>query len=137
MNCPRRSQDWPAVTKYAKRLLAINPLISAAVSRAGGSGRGLTNTTEQAIAAYRKLLLLDPPDPSEVHFQLARLLHARGGSEPEAERQVLQALEDAPRFRDAQRLLLEIKDKSPQPTNAPAAYNSHTSITDSAEIPCY
>jgi tetratricopeptide (TPR) repeat protein len=67
---------------------------------------------DQAIDAYRKLLLLEPPDPAEAHFQLARLLHARGDSESEAKRQVLQALEEAPRYRDAQRLLLEIKGHS-------------------------
>jgi uncharacterized protein HemY len=58
-----------------------------------------------------------------VHYQLARLLHARGDSEAEAERQVLQALEDAPRFRDAQRLLLEIKDKTPELNAIPATSN--------------
>jgi tetratricopeptide (TPR) repeat protein len=118
-------QDWPAVTKYANRLLAINPLISLPHRALAEAGIALGNN-DQAITAYRKLLLLDPPDPSEVHFQLARLLHARGGSEAEAERHVLQALEEAPRFREAQRLLLEIKDKSPQPTNAPPASNSQT-----------
>jgi tetratricopeptide (TPR) repeat protein len=115
--------DWPAVTKYAERLLAINPLISQpyrALAEAGvASGKN-----EQAISAYRKLLLLDPPDPMDVHFQLARLLHVRGNSESEAKRHVLQALEDAPRFRDAQRLLLEINGKMPQPTARPAASNS-------------
>jgi hypothetical protein len=60
----------------------------------------------------------------DVHFQLARLLHSRGSSEGEAERQVLQALEEAPRFRDAQRLLLEIKAKTPQPRTGPATSNS-------------
>jgi hypothetical protein len=64
-----------------------------------------------AIDANRKLLLLNPPDGVKVHFQLARLLHVRGNSEIEAKRQVLQALEDAPRFRDARQLLLEIEDK--------------------------
>jgi len=117
-----QQNDWPAVTKYANRLLAINPLISLPHRALAEAGVALGNS-KQAITAYRKLLLLDPPDPSEVHFQLARLLHARSGSEAEAERHVLQALEEAPRFRDAQRLLLEIKDKSPQPTNAPPASN--------------
>ena len=115
--------DWPAVTKYAEQLLAINPLVSLpyrALAEAGSA----SGKKEPAIAAYRKLLLLDPPDPVDVHFQLARLLHARGDSEEEAKRQVLQALEDAPRFRDAQRLLLEIDDKMPQPITGPAASNS-------------
>ena len=115
-------KDWSALTKYADRLVAINPLISQPYRALAEAGVAAGNR-EQAITAYRKLLLLDPPDPSAVHFQLARLLHARGDSEAEAERQVLQALEDAPRYHDAQRLLLEIKDKSPQPTPSPAASN--------------
>ena len=107
-------KDWPAVTKYAERLLAVNPLISLphrALAKAGV----VTGKSNQAITAYRKLLLLDPPDPADVHFQLASLLHARGDSENEAKRHVLQSLEDAPRFRDAQKLLLEINAKNPQP----------------------
>jgi len=76
---------------------------------------------EMAIAAYRKLLALDPPDPSEAHFQLAKLLHERGKGAAEAKRNVLQALEEAPRFRDAQRLLLDMEKSNPQPSAAPAA----------------
>jgi hypothetical protein len=41
-----------------------------------------------------------------VHFELAQLLHRT--QDPEARRQVLLALEDAPRYRDALALLLEI-----------------------------
>jgi tetratricopeptide (TPR) repeat protein len=77
-----------------------------------------TGKADQAITAFRKLLMLDAPDPVDVHYQLARLLHARG--DPEATRQVLQALEDAPRYQDALRLLLEIDAQNPQPTPGPA-----------------
>jgi tetratricopeptide (TPR) repeat protein len=108
-------KDWPAVTKYAGRLLAINPLISLPY-RALAEAAVASGKNEPAITAYRKLLWLDPPDPAEVHFQLARLLHKRGDAEAEAERHVLESLEEAPRFRDAQRLLLEIKRDMPQPT---------------------
>jgi len=101
-------QDWAAETKYAHRLLQINPLISAPYRALAEAGAGAGNQ-EQSIAAYRSLILLDPPDPAETHFRLASLLHARGGAEAEAKRQVLQALEDAPRFREAQRLLLDIE----------------------------
>jgi tetratricopeptide (TPR) repeat protein len=104
-------QDWPGEIKYAQVLLAINPLIPAPYTALAEAGAA-SGKTEEAIDSYRKLLLLDPPDPAEAHYQLARLLHARGGSEAEARRQVLQALEDAPRFRDAQRLLLEIEGHS-------------------------
>ena len=114
-------KDWPAVTKYASRLVAINPLISLPYRALAEAGVASGNRG-QAITAYRKLLLLDPPDPSEVHFQLARLLHARGDAEGEAKRQVLQSLEDAPRFQDALRLLVEINAQKPQPdTGAPTS----------------
>jgi len=109
-------RDWPAETKYAERLLQINPLIAAPYRALAEAGVGSDNR-EQAIEAYRKLLLLDPPDPAETHFDLARLLHARGGAESEAKRHVLQALEDAPRYRDAQRLLLEIEAASAKGEN--------------------
>ena len=126
--------NWLEVTKYAERLLTINPLISLPHRALAEAGMA-TGNNEQAITAYRKLLLLDPPDPVDVHFQLARLLHARGSSESEAERQVLQALEEAPRFRDAQRLLLEIKGKTPQPRGGPATSNSQvTSVSAGRQI---
>ncbi|HUC86523.1 MAG TPA: tetratricopeptide repeat protein [Candidatus Acidoferrales bacterium] len=126
-------KNWLEVTKYAEQLLAINPLSSLpyralaeasvaaasddhAVSGMSRAGETPAPSSDQAITAYRKLLLLDPPDPVEVHFQLAKLLHARGDSEDEAKRQILQSLEDAPRFQKALSLLLEIEDRSRQPT---------------------
>jgi tetratricopeptide (TPR) repeat protein len=107
-------KDWPVVTKYAERLLAINPLISLPHRALADAGVAM-GKSDQAITAYRKLLMLDPPDPVDVHFRLARLLHARGDAEDEAKRQLLQCLEDAPRFQDALRLLVEINAQKPQP----------------------
>ncbi len=50
---------------------------------------------------------MDPADPAELHYRLAKHL-LQLGQDREAERQVLMALEEAPRFRDAHRLLLNI-----------------------------
>jgi tetratricopeptide (TPR) repeat protein len=122
----RERKDWPAVTKYAGRLIAINPLTPLPHRALAEAGVAMGNNNE-AIVAYRKLLVLDPPDPSEAHFQLARLLHARGDSEGEAKRHILQALEEAPRYRDAQRLLLELEKNMPQQKPAtPTAANNFT-----------
>jgi hypothetical protein len=44
------------------------------------------------------------------------LLHQRGDSELEAKRHVLEALEEAPRFREAQHLLLELEKEKPAPS---------------------
>jgi tetratricopeptide (TPR) repeat protein len=73
----------------------------------------------EAITANRILLRLDPPDPAETHYRLARLLKKQ--NDPEAKRQVLQALEEAPRYRDALRLLREVQGKEPK--NPTAASN--------------
>jgi hypothetical protein len=52
-----------------------------------------------------------------VHFRLARLMHSN--NDPAAKRQVLLALEEAPRFRAAHRLLLELAQAEATSTNAP------------------
>jgi tetratricopeptide (TPR) repeat protein len=61
---------------------------------------------EQAIDSYRRLLLLDPADPADINYRLAKLF--RDQDRDTAKRYVLEALADAPRFRQAHRLLLEI-----------------------------
>jgi hypothetical protein len=64
------------------------------------------------------LLVLDPSDPAEAHYRLARLLQQAG--DPQAKRHVLQALEEAPRFREAHQLLLQLSAQPAAPrTNAP------------------
>jgi tetratricopeptide (TPR) repeat protein len=108
----RACRDWAAVAEYSRQLLAIDPLISLPYRALAEAGVASGNSAE-AITGYRKLLLLDPPDPAMVHYQLARLLHARGDADREAKRHVLQSLEEAPRYRDAQRLLLEIENPAP------------------------
>jgi tetratricopeptide (TPR) repeat protein len=110
----RQQKDWASVTNYAERLLAINPLSMVPHRGLAEAGVALGNN-EMAITGYRKLLALDPPDPIEAHYQLAKLLHARGNSEAEAKRHVLEALEEAPRFRDAQQLLLVLEKDAAQP----------------------
>jgi tetratricopeptide (TPR) repeat protein len=111
-------EDWSAAGRYADQLMAVNPLISLP-HRTLARAAARTGRNDQAIAAYRALLLLNPPDPVETHMQLARLLHARGDSRNEAKRHVLQALEDAPRYRDAQELLLEMQTGSSPPVITP------------------
>jgi hypothetical protein len=69
----------------------------------------------ESIDAWETLLLMEPPDPASVHYRLAALLHKTG--EPGAKRHVLQALEEAPRFRDAHRLLLQVAEKAPAETS--------------------
>ena len=115
MELAEAAHDWPALQHYAERFLAVNPLVVPPYRSLARAAQEL-NEPERAVAADRTLLLLGPPNPSEVHFQLAKLLLA--ANDPEDCRQVLQALEDAPRYRDALALLLEI-DRHPSATTLP------------------
>lgn len=110
--------DWKLVAQNADRFLAVNPLLPQPYRHLASASETL-GETNQAINAYQKLLLLDPVDAAEIHFRLARLLRAQDNAT--AKRQVLQALEEAPRFREAHRLLLELAQATAISTNAPPA----------------
>ncbi len=85
-------------------ILAIDPLNPAThVLRAANESL----PPPERNAAYTALLALDPPDKSTVHYNYARYL---ADTDPDqARRQVLQALETAPRYRAAQSLLLDLQ----------------------------
>jgi tetratricopeptide (TPR) repeat protein len=103
------AKDWTGAAQNAERFLAVNPLLPEPY-RLLASASEVLGKRDSAIQAYQTMILLDPPDPADAHFRLARLLHQAG--DPTARRQVLQALEEAPRFRDAHKLLLEIVGQS-------------------------
>ena len=110
MELSEDAKDWPAVTHAAELFLAVNPLVVPPyryLARASVE----TGNTAAAIEADRTLLKLDPPNPADTHFQLAQLLHRTG--DPGARRQVLEALEEAPRYREALSLLLDIDRPAP------------------------
>lgn len=107
MELAAAAQDWPATVKNVERYLAVNPLV-APPYRYLAQASAATGDVPAAIAAWRTLLQLDPPDAADAHFQLAQLLH-RHGDAAEARRQTLLALEETPRFRAALKLLLELQ----------------------------
>ncbi len=102
--------NWTEVALNARRFLEINPLVAPPwrlLAKAGAA----TGDEAAAIMANRTLLRFDPANPAEVRFELARLLRRAG--DPAARREVLLALEDAPRHRAALNLLLEIDAATP------------------------
>ncbi len=108
-------KDWKAVLLNAERFTAVNPL-APAPHRSIAEAREATGDKPGAIRAYRTVLALNPPDQPEIHYRLARILHATGDAA--AKREVLLALEEAPRFRAAHALLLELEGKLPEPKPA-------------------
>jgi tetratricopeptide (TPR) repeat protein len=99
------AKDWGAVSTNAERYLAVNPLLPLPYRYLAQASEA-NNQTRTAIEAYETMLQLDPPDPAEAHYRIARLQHQIG--DRKAKRHLLQALEEAPRFRDAHKLLLEM-----------------------------
>ncbi len=111
MELAAEQENWPATAKNAQRMLAVNPLV-AAPHRYLAQAADKLGQRDDAIRAYRALLQFETTDPAETHYRLAKLLDAAGEREP-ARRQVLMALEEAPRFLEAHRLLLELSDGEP------------------------
>lgn len=108
----KEQEDWNQLESNAHRLLAINPLLQEPHRQLAKASESLKKP-EQAIQSWKSLLQLDPSDPANVHFRLANLLQKL---QPQsAKRHLLQALEQAPRFRAAHRLLQELPqtDKGP------------------------
>ena len=107
MEITTEQRAWDQVVENAERYLAVYPMLAKVYESLGRAAEEL-DRGERAVDAYRRLLLLDPTDPVEVHYRLARLL--RHDEPADARRHILEALADAPRFREGHRLLLELLD---------------------------
>jgi tetratricopeptide (TPR) repeat protein len=103
-----QEKDWNGLATNADRMLALDPMLRAPYRHLAKAAERLDDRG-RAIAAYRALLEMDPLDPVEAHYRLARLLY-EDGDLASARRRVLMALEEAPRYKQAQKLLLEIVD---------------------------
>lgn len=107
MQIGMEEKDWTQVAQNGSRYLAVYPMLPITYWRLGRAGEEL-GREEPAIDAYRRLLLLDPADPVDIHYRLAKLLQKR--DPVGARRHILEALADAPRFREGHRLLLAMPE---------------------------
>lgn len=110
--------NWSAAANWSRRAIGMNPFL-------GGSYRSLADADEElgnnkeAVAAVETMLKLDPLNPAELHFRAARL--EKDDAPAKAKRHLLLALEDAPRFRDAHRLLLQLEENPTETKPEPPA----------------
>lgn len=109
------AEDWEGLAETARRGLAINPL-RPVVQQALADAADHLNRPTDAIAAYRALLQLDPIDPAGMHYELAEQ-YVNLGKRKLGKRQVLLALEQAPRYRQALALLKQLADEEVFPPN--------------------
>jgi tetratricopeptide (TPR) repeat protein len=99
------TEDWALIETNAERFLAVDPLLAAPYSHLARASEKQGNR-RAAIDSYQTLLKLEPPNPADTRFQLARLLREE---DPEtARRHLLDSLQDAPRNRAGLRLLLDL-----------------------------
>lgn len=119
MELDEAAKDWRSLARNARRLMAVNPLIPLPHRETARAAEQL-GLRDEAVTAYRALTLLDDTDPAEVHFHLAKLLR-EAGKNAESRREVLKALEEAPRFLDAHRLLLELVESDKPAAGAPSS----------------
>ena len=102
----RESQSWDKLREVAGQLLAVQPLIATGHEAWIEAVEKLGKPAE-ATSSLRALQQLAPLDPADLHYRLARSLFAAGQID-EARREVLYALEESPRYREAQELLLAV-----------------------------
>jgi tetratricopeptide (TPR) repeat protein len=102
--------DSAGVRAPLERLLWISPYdpdlhakLAELASRAGDH--------KTALRERRAIVALDPPDPIEARYQLAKELAASGDAAA-ARRELLAVLEQAPSFEKGQTLLLELRARN-------------------------
>lgn len=107
------AEDWESVQRWADKLLAINPLLPVGhlASRDAAVALGQLDKTIEPLKA---LQVLEPGDPALLHFQIASAMQDAGRLE-EARIEVLNALAEAPRYREAQRLLVALRKQLDAP----------------------
>jgi len=93
-----------------ERLNFISPLDSG-LHETLGSLYLRTNNADAAVREYQVLIALHPIDVAGSHYNLAKAYVAQG-QKVKAREEVLNALEAAPEYRPAQKLLLEVSGES-------------------------
>ena len=109
----RDTDDWDAMLGYAKKWVAIQPLLPLGYDKIADAATRL-GKHDEAASALRSMAKLPNIDPAAIDLRTAEANFELGKFD-DAKRSVLRAIEVAPRYRDAHRLLIKIvnaKDKS-------------------------
>jgi len=120
METAAEQENWEQLANYAEQVLSINPLLPIGHEQRARAAEQLDRPAD-TVRSLRALGSMDPVDPAAVDFRMAQALAAMDQTE-RAKHHVLRALEEAPRYRDAHRLLLQLTEKpTPEPTPKPSS----------------
>ena len=109
MEIALEDENWQEVVNNGQKYIAVYPLLTKLHWQLGYAYEELEKDSK-AIDSYRRLLSLDYADPADLNYRLGRLLEDKDPAE--AKRHVLVALAEAPRFRAAHKLLLQIIEEN-------------------------
>ena len=115
-------QDWDGVRENALRYLSVQPVLPYGHEQLGRAAEELGKSDELATS-LAAMLEMDPIDPADIHYKIAKA-YQQDGSFAQAKRHVLMALEYAPRYRDAQKLLLMLTEQPPATDTTATVVNS-------------
>jgi tetratricopeptide (TPR) repeat protein len=90
-------QRWAEVKANAQRATALNPFL-VTPQKALGEANAALNLREEAVAAYERVLVLDPSSAAQTHFKLAQLWKETDAGK--AKRHLMDSLALAPRNRE-------------------------------------
>ncbi|TWU02404.1 tetratricopeptide repeat protein [Stieleria varia] len=134
----RDAEDWQSVREHADAALAIQPLAED-LHQANIDASLAMGEPENALPSLEALRNMEPVDPAGLDYQMAKT-HAEIGDVQQAQRFVLMALDRAPRYRDAHRLLLDLATTKQETarqetaeTNSDAGGESELGKTQSGE----
>lgn len=106
------ADDQEGLATFGNKLLAVQPLIPTgheALVAATASAKEVADA-DLTIESLGALQEMDPLDPAELHFQVAQKLYVKDDLRA-ARLEALRALEFTPRYREAQKLLANIRAK--------------------------
>lgn len=107
------NEDWEALAELSRYILDIQPLASFGHEHLAIAMERLDRFGD-VIRPLKALMLCEPVDPASIDYRLALAHHSLGDGEA-SKRHVLAALQEAPRYRDALRLLLRLTEPKGDP----------------------
>ena len=115
----QQQQQPDRVVEVGRTIFAIDPFQSAALMRTAAAAEA-TGQINVAVGTLKSLLQVQKDDAARLHFRIATLLKLTDVES--ARRHVLLSLAQAPRYRDAHKLLLELVSEAPEepPPQKPA-----------------
>jgi tetratricopeptide (TPR) repeat protein len=123
--------DWESVKQYGQKILAINPMLALGQQSSARAAEELSEPQE-ALTALLALLQMAPIDPAGLNYRAA-VAHNNLGNHDDAKRFVLTALDEAPRYRDAHRLLLELADRDAESSDVAGSNGENDAASKSDE----